>query len=82
MKFSIPKYQSVIYVLLFVFQIAFFHSATVQNFSIHCIHGFSHDSNHSNPSSDHDDLIDYYLGNIDGKSGKNLFRVINSLFLN
>ena len=28
------------------------------------------------------DLIDYYLGNIDGKSGKNLFRVINSLFLN
>ena len=28
------------------------------------------------------DLIDYYLGNIDGKSGKNLFRVINNLFLN
>ena len=59
MKFSIPKYQSVIYLLLFVFQIAFFHSATVQNFSIHCIHGFSHDSNHSDPSSDQDDLIDY-----------------------
>ena len=28
------------------------------------------------------DLIDYYLGNIDGNSGKNLFRVINNLFLN
>ena len=28
------------------------------------------------------DLIDYYLGNIDGKSGKNLFKVINNLFLN
>lgn len=59
MKFYIPKYQSVIYLLLFVFQIAFFHSATVQNFSIHCIHGFSHDSNNSKPSSDQDDLIDY-----------------------
>ena len=59
MKFSIPKYQSVIYLLLFVFQIAFIHSATIQNFSIHCIHGFSHDSNNSKPSSDQDDLIDY-----------------------
>ena len=59
MKFSIPKYQSVIYLLLFVFQIAFFHSATVQNFSINIVHGFSHDSNHSDPSSDQDDLIDY-----------------------
>ena len=59
MKFSIPKYQSVIYLLLFVFQIAFFHSATVQEFSNQCVHSFSHDSNNSKPSSNQDDLIDY-----------------------
>lgn len=59
MKLYIPKYQSIVYLLLFVFQIAFFHSATVQNFSIQCVHGLSHDSNSSKPSSDQDDLIDH-----------------------
>ena len=58
-KFYIPKYQSIVYLLLFVFQIAFFHSTTAQNFSIQCVHGLSHDSNHSKPSSNQDDLIDY-----------------------
>ena len=58
-KINIPKYQSILYLLLFVFQIAFFHSATVPKFSIQGVHGFSHDSNNSKPSSNQDDLIDY-----------------------
>ena len=59
MKFSILKYQSVIYLLLFVFQVTFYHSATVKSFSIQSIQGSSHASNDSEPSSDQDDLIDY-----------------------
>ena len=59
MKINIPKYQSIVYLLLFVFQIAIFHSTTAQNFSIQFVHGFSHDSNNSKPSSNQDDLIDY-----------------------
>ena len=58
-KFYIPKYQSVVYLLLFVFQIAFFHSTTAQNFSDQFVHGCSHDSNSSKSSSNQDDLIDY-----------------------
>ena len=58
-KIYIKKYQSIVYLLLFVFQIAIFHATTAQNFSIQFVHGFSHDSNHSDPSSDQDDLIDY-----------------------
>ena len=57
-KDSILKYQSVIYLLLFVFQVTFYHSETVQIFSIQSIHD-CHDSNDSEPSSDEDDLIDY-----------------------
>ena len=57
-KVSILKYQSVIYLLFFVFQVTFYHSATAQIFSIQSIHD-CHDSNDSEPSSDEDDLIDY-----------------------
>ena len=59
MKVNIPKYQSIFYLLLFVFQIAIFHSTAAQNFSIQFVHGGSHDSNNSKPSSNQDDLIDY-----------------------
>lgn len=59
MKFYNPKYQSIVYLLLFVFQIAIFHSSTAQSFSIQCVHGLSHASNNSEPSSNQDDLIDY-----------------------
>ena len=58
-KFYNPKYQSIVYLLLFVFQIAIFYSSTAQSFSIQCVHGLSHDSNNSEPSSNQDDLIDY-----------------------
>ena len=59
MKINIPKYQSIFYLLLFVFQIAIFHSTAAQNFSIQFVHGCSHDSTTSKPSSNQDDLIDY-----------------------
>ncbi|RCL73211.1 MAG: hypothetical protein DBW72_05525 [Flavobacteriales bacterium] len=58
-KLYIPKYQSIVYLLLFVFQIAFFHSTTAQNLSIQYVQGSSHDSDNSKSSSDQDDLIDY-----------------------
>ena len=59
MKVYIPKYQSIVYLLLFVFQIAIIHSTKAQNFSIQFVHYFSHDSNNANSSSNQDDLIDY-----------------------
>ena len=59
MKLYIPKYQSIFYLLLFVFQIAIIQSTTAQNFSIQFVHGCSHDSNNSKSSSNQDDLIDY-----------------------
>ena len=59
MKFYIPKYQSIVYLLLFVFQIAIIQSITAQNFSIQFVQGVSHDTNDSKSSSDHDDLVDY-----------------------
>ena len=59
MRFSILKYQSVIYLLFFVFQVTFCHSAKVQILSIQCVQSSSHDSNDSEPFSDQDDLIDY-----------------------
>ena len=59
MKFYIPKYQSIVYLLLFVFQIAIIQSTTAQNFSIQFVHGCSQDSNNSKSSSNQDDLIDY-----------------------
>ena len=59
MKIYIPKYQSIVYLLLFVFQIAILHSTTAQNFSIQCVQGLIHDSNNSKSSSNQDDLIDY-----------------------
>jgi len=58
-RFSILKYQSVIYLLFFVFQVTFFHSAKVQSLCIQCVQSSSHDSNDSEPFSDEDDLIDY-----------------------
>ena len=59
MKFPLQKYLSVIYLLLFVFQIAIFHSTTVKNLSIQSIQAFSDESDDSEPSSDKEDLIDY-----------------------
>ena len=59
MNHYFQKYLSVVYLLLFVFQLTYYHSATVQNFSIHFIQFLSHDSNDSEPTSDQDDLIDY-----------------------
>ena len=59
MKFAIIKYQSVIYLLFFVFQVTFCYSAKVQSISIQFVQGSSHDSNDSEPSSNQDDLIDY-----------------------
>ena len=58
-KIYIQKYQSIVYLLIFVFQIAIFHSTTAQNFSIQFVHGFSHDFNNSKSPSNQDDLIDY-----------------------
>jgi hypothetical protein len=58
-KFPLQKYLSVIYLLLFVFQIAIFHSTTVKNLSIQSIQAFSDESDDSEPSSDKEDLIDY-----------------------
>ena len=59
MKIYIPKYQSLIYLVLFVFQLVAFQSTTAQNFSIQLVHGCSHDSNNCKSSSNQDDLIDY-----------------------
>lgn len=59
MKFYFPKYQSIVCLLLFVFQIAIIQSTTAQNFSIQFVHGCSQDSNNSKSSSNQDDLIDY-----------------------
>ena len=59
LKVSILKYQSVAYILLFVFQVTFYHSATIQIFSIQSIQHSSSDWNDSEPSSDEEDLIDY-----------------------
>ena len=58
-KFTFQKYLSVLYLLLFVFQIAIFHSATVKNISIQSIQAFSDESDDSESSSDKEDLIDY-----------------------
>ena len=59
MKFSIPKYQSVVYLLLFVFQLVAFESISAKKISIQCLQAVSHDTNDSKSSSDQDDLIDY-----------------------
>ena len=59
MKFYIPKYQSVVYLLLFVFQLVAFQSTSAKNFSTQFVQGVSHDTNDSKSSSDHDDLVDY-----------------------
>ncbi len=59
MRFSLLKYLSVFYLILFVFQIAIFHSSTIKNFSLQSIYAFSDEPIDFQTSSEGEDLIDY-----------------------
>lgn len=59
MRFSLLKYLSVFYLILFVFQIAIFHSSTIKNFSLQSIYAFSDEPIDFQTSSEDEDLIDY-----------------------